>query len=190
MLSRNRTAHAEIQYLSAALVLFTRFATAAGPSLVSTGTNGDQFSNWQITFVTEKYAPICGNSWIASESDLRTNNPECEQAFSIFNGTTNPYQIFDTTGTPTSTEDIAKGQEHCYCLTLLQDDGVSVVLMCFLIGGDGEVVHDGDTAKGVMDNQPLTDKEPLPRCKDLDIVVQSSTQVEYAHLFQRQESPE
>ena len=58
-----------------------------------------------------------------------------------------------------------------------------MVLTCFLIGGDGEVVNDGDTAKGVMDNQPLTDKAPLPRCNDLNIVVQSSTQIEYDHLF-------
>jgi len=58
-----------------------------------------------------------------------------------------------------------------------------VVLTCFLIGGDGEVVNDGDTAKGVMDNQPLTDKAPLPHCNDLNIVVQSSTQTEYDHLF-------
>ncbi|KAF8248664.1 hypothetical protein K440DRAFT_642083 [Wilcoxina mikolae CBS 423.85] len=165
------TAHAGIQYL----FVFTWFTRAAASSLVRNGINGDQFNNWQLSFTVNNYVPLCGNSWLPSDPNFWSNSPECEQAFSVFNTTSDGYLIFDTTGVPANTGDIGQGQGRCYCLALIQNDGVSVVSMCFLIGRDGEVVLDGDTAKGVRDIELSTDKA-LPQCKDLDMVTRSNTQ--------------
>jgi len=47
--------------------------------------------------------------------------------------------------------------------------------MCFMIGGHTTIMGGSGTAKGVMDNEPLTDKA-LPLCKDVKLVSKSSTQ--------------
>lgn len=71
--------------------------------------------------------------------------------------------------------DIGHGAELCYCLTTKQNDKNSVVHMCFMIGGHTTIMGGSGTAKGVMDNEPLTDKA-LPLCKDVKLVSKSSTQ--------------
>ena len=135
-----------------------------------------EFPQWELSYYAVDYKPVCGLSLEKEGSDFWSNCYECEPAMFAFNSSTaldTQVQVYDTTGSITSTE-LAGGQTLCLCYALLHAADNVVLDICMLFGPNAEIaVRSGPVAAGVQG--PDIRKTPLPSCEDVDVATYSSS---------------